>query len=669
MGYSSTSEITVGIDLGTGNSCVSKWNANSRQVEIIPDENGETILPSVIYIHKSTGDIKIGKEKYIPCGVSEYKRFSGIKRLIGRNWSDPETQLEIAQVPFKVVCGSGDGDDDDTLLIETPIGFKTPIEMSALILEKIKQNVNAYFGRCSTANQQFNAVITVPAYFNDTQRQSTKCAAVLAGINVIRIINEPTAASLAYGFKTKQAEKDENLVVIDIGSGTTDITVLTLTTDYMFDILATGGNTRLGGIDIDCMLYDRLLPCNLVMQKKEKLLKECERAKCVLSQPNVKSATLYIECGLAGGADWTFDLSRAKFENIISPFFPKLLKPLDQILADAKLQKIDIDHILLVGGTSRIPKIHQVIEEYFCGKKITATNHSEFAYSPDHAIAYGAGLQAALLQNAYNNDATLSQFILSDIIPLSIGIETEGGLLSIVLPRNTKIPARMHKMFAPTKGTLETSVDVRIYEGERRIARYNHFLGAFSFPLRTLQKRILVEFTVDEDGILVILVSEDESSNKKQHIVKPNIQMTKIKAETQITLNEDFYTFDNLVAENASARTDLELLCKQTIQNGICNKIFGTDQSIQMTKVKQKLYDILKAIQFVDEAEADPEAEAEVEITTTPDTSVENRTEIQEETAEFLAMYAELHTLVNSLYTKKETYTGDAEGNFETSIS
>ena len=685
---------------------MSAWDPDSNQIKIIPNEFGDTILPSVIYIHKETKEVSIGKEKYLSSPLSEYAVFSGIKRLIGYKWYDPNLQAELSQVPFPVVCG-GNNQTQDQVFIETPLGLKTPIEMSSMVLAKIKSMVEAYYSSLDSkggVKPEVHAVVTVPAYFNDSQRLSTKRAAELAGLYVIRMINEPTAASLAYGFRTPintSKTNETTLVVIDIGSGTTDITLLTLTNDYTFDIQATSGDTRLGGKDIDFLLYtfftEKVFTPKQKSEiaqsekKKRKLVRACDIAKCTLSSTN--SVQLNIECLFSeSNPDWSYQLTRSKFENIAAPFFKRLVDPLDQIFGSENKIKGSqhhcydrslIDCILLVGGSSRIPKVHYLVETYF-GKPVTITDHSDFAYSPDHAIAYGAGIQATVLADSdqfqkYTQDhPTLSQILLSDIIPLSIGIETEGGLMNIILPRNTKIPTCKHKTFVPAIGgelSVVSNVDVSVYEGERRLAKYNHFLGEFLFPLKTQQKRIHVEFNVDENGLLVVIVTEDETRNTLRRTIKPTIQMSKSSAGINIDQNEMFYKYDQLVAENVQERLRLEVLCKQTIQNGIYNGAFDEEEDEFCPTSKKTRLQLLETLEMLHQYSNDDDTGNQNNISDREFTEKyvhvtdELINEIQMETLEFQSLYTSLHSTINRLYAKREAYTGDAKGNFETKLT
>lgn len=614
----------VGIDLGTGNSCVSIWNPALQRPEIITNEFGDSTFPSVVYIHSETKDVFVGHAKYLPGRIEDYSVFSEIKRLIGRRLS-PEL---VTLFPGLRLSESSSG----LLLIDTPLGPQTPEDLSALVLQRAKSVYTNYFSL--SPESPVKAVITVPAYFNDTQRQATRRAAELAGIETVRIINEPTAASLAYGFRSPLSSQEQTLVVIDIGSGTTDLTVLSLCDDYLFDVLSTGGNTQLGGFDIDQAIASLFFPqwkTQLTPKQQRKLLVECERAKCALSTPAQTQVRICIECfDPVSGLDWSATLSRSKLEScVLESFASKVIQPLDGLLADAKRTRQEVSGLVLVGGSSRIPLVRRRIEEYF-GKSVPSgcSSGSDAAFSPDHAIAYGAGIQAAILAGVQNE--TLDQILLSDIIPLSIGIETEGGVMSVILPRNTKIPTRKEKVFAPVRKSLETSVDIRVYEGERQLVKYNHYLGSFSFPLRTKEKRVHVQFTVDENGILEISVHEEYASHLKEtKVVKPTIEMLKEESVAGLDQNEVFYLRDQVVCERNAALSRLEHFCKETIQNGIYSRIFEVDETDEMAFVKTRLLDTLEFIS---------------------NQSEDSGNDPQTDTKEYNDRYNALHALVNKLY-------------------
>lgn len=630
----------VGIDLGTGNSCVSVWNSALQRPEIITNEFGDSTFPSVVYIHSVTKDVFVGHAKYLPGPLEDYSVFSEIKRLIGRRL----TPALAAQFPS--LCLSEDS-VSGLLLIETPLGLKTPEELSALVLARAKQLFTSYF---SFFDSPLKAVITVPAYFNDAQRQATRRAADLAGIETVRIINEPTAASLAYGFRTPLSVQEQILVVIDIGSGTTDLTVLSLCDDYLFDVLATGGNTQLGGFDIDQAIAALFFPqwkSTLSSKHQRKLLAECERAKCALSNGQSLQVQLCIDCFGQDGTDWSASLSKSKLEScILESFASRVIRPLDQLLKDAGQTREQVSGIVLVGGSSWIPLVRKRIEEYF-GKSVPKFTSTDLAFSPDHAIAYGAGIQAAILDGVQNS--TLDKILLSDIIPLSIGIETEGGHMSVILPRNTKIPTRKEKVFAPIRKSLETSVDICVYEGERQLVKYNHYLGSFSFPLRTNEKRVHVQFSVDENGILEISIHEEYASHLKEtKVIKPSIEMAKADSVASLEQNEAFYMYDQIVLERNTALSRLEHLCKETIQNGIYSRIFEVDETDEMDYIKQQL---LETLEFVAISYLQPQ---------TPELN-----DLRSEIKEYTTRYDRLYALINKMYfapgalTKGQTMLSD----------
>ena len=418
----------IGIDLGTTYSCVGIFK-NGR-VEIIPNELGNRITPS--YVAFTDEEKLVGEAAKNQASANPVRTVYVIKRLIGRNFEDKEVQRDKKYVPYKIVSKSG----KPYVSVETTQGVKelSPEEISAMILVKMKEVAEAYLGK-----EVKYAVVTVPAYFNDAQRTATKDAGLIAGLDVLRIINEPTAAAIAYGLDKKSGEK--NIVVFDLGGGTFDVSLLTID-NGVFEVVATAGDTHLGGEDFDQRLTEHFVK---IFKKKnnnadikkdprafQKLKAEVEKAKRDLS--SVHQVKVSIE-GLVDGIDFSETITRARFEELCADLFKKTLDPVQTVLDDAGMKKSEIDEVVLVGGSTRIPKVQQLIKDFFNGKEPNR------GINPDEAVAYGAAVQGGIL-GGEQNDESLKDILLIDVTPLTLGIETVGGVMAKVLPRGTVIPAK-----------------------------------------------------------------------------------------------------------------------------------------------------------------------------------------------------------------------------------
>ncbi|CBH18143.1 heat shock protein 70, putative [Trypanosoma brucei gambiense DAL972] len=533
-----TYEGAIGIDLGTTYSCVGVWQ--NERVEIIANDQGNRTTPS--YVAFVNNEVLVGDAAKSHAARGSNGVIFDAKRLIGRKFSDSVVQSDMKHWPFKVEEGEKGG----AVMRVEHLGegmLLQPEQISARVLAYLKSCAESYLGK-----QVAKAVVTVPAYFNDSQRQATKDAGTIAGLEVLRIINEPTAAAIAYGLDKADEGKERNVLVFDFGGGTFDVSIISVS-GGVFEVKATNGDTHLGGEDVDAALLEHALADirnrygieqgSLSQKMLSKLRSRCEEVKRVLSHSTVGEIAL--DGLLPDGEEYVLKLTRARLEELCTKIFARCLSVVQRALKDASMKVEDIEDVVLVGGSSRIPAVQAQLRELFRGKQLCSSVH------PDEAVAYGAAVQAHVLSGGYGESSRTAGIVLLDVVPLSIGVEVDDGKFDVIIRRNTTIPYLATKEYS-TVDDNQSEVEIQVFEGERPLTRHNHRLGSFVLdgitPAKHGEPTITVTFSVDADGILTVTAAEELGSVTKTLVVENSERLTSEEVQKMIEVAQKFALTD-----------------------------------------------------------------------------------------------------------------------------